>query len=39
MKDSDKEYMLKCIELGKIALKNGNPPVGALIVNNGQINR
>lgn len=29
--------MLKCIELAKIALKNGNPPVGAIIVNDGQI--
>lgn len=37
MEDSNKKYMLKCIELGKIALKNGNPPVGAIIVNDGQI--
>ena len=37
MEDSNKKYMLKCIELGKIALKKGNPPVGAVIVNDEQI--
>lgn len=37
MEDTNKEYMSKCIELGKIALKNGNPPVGAIIVSDGQI--
>ncbi|WP_326983854.1 nucleoside deaminase [Chryseobacterium sp. MYb264] len=25
-------YMLECIELGKQALENGNPPVGSLLV-------
>ncbi|WP_267402829.1 MULTISPECIES: nucleoside deaminase [unclassified Chryseobacterium] len=25
-------YMIKCIELGKQALENGNPPVGSLLV-------
>ena len=37
MKESHNKYMLKCIVLGEIALKNGNPPVGALIVSDGQI--
>lgn len=29
--------MLECIQLAKIALKNGNPPVGAIIVNDERI--
>lgn len=30
-------YMKRCIELGHLALRNGNPPVGSLIVVNDQI--
>lgn len=30
-------FMLRCIELGRLALENGNPPVGSLLVVNGEI--
>jgi len=37
MEDSNNKFMKICIEIAKIALENGNPPVGAIIVNNGQV--
>ena len=37
MEENHDKFMLECIELGKVALENGNPPVGAIIVTNGQI--
>lgn len=30
-------YMRKCIELGKEAMRNGNPPVGSILVKNDTI--
>lgn len=30
-------YMKKCIELGKKAMRNGNPPVGSILVQNNTI--
>lgn len=30
-------YMRKCIELGKKAMRNGNPPVGSILVKNNTI--
>ncbi|ASK28847.1 tRNA-specific adenosine deaminase [Chryseobacterium sp. T16E-39] len=35
--ESYNTYMLECIELAKIALKKGNPPVGSLLVFEGKI--
>ncbi len=35
--DSYTQYMHECIELAKQALKNGNPPVGSLLVFEDQI--
>lgn len=37
MENSHDQYILQCIELGKIALSNGNPPVGAILVHNNLI--
>jgi len=37
MEDSNNKFMKICIKIAKIALENGNPPVGAIIVNNGQV--
>ena len=37
MEESHKKYILQCIELAKIALKNGDSPVGAIIVHDEQI--
>jgi len=34
---TDDLYMEKCIELAKMALRNGDPPVGAILVLNGEI--
>jgi tRNA(adenine34) deaminase len=31
------KYMTKCLELAKIALSRNNPPVGAILVCNGEI--
>ena len=31
------DYMRICIQLGKQALKKGNPPVGAILVYNGKV--
>lgn len=37
MEKDNKIYMVRCIELAKVALQNGNPPVGAIVVHNDQI--
>ena len=37
MEKSNKKFMLICIQLAKVALKNGNPPVGCIVVKDGQI--
>ncbi len=34
---NDEDFMRRCLELGRIAMKNGEAPVGSLIVFNGQI--
>ena len=33
----DEQMMRRCLELGKLALENGDAPVGSLIVKNGEI--
>ena len=33
----DEQMMRRCLEIGKIALDNGDAPVGSLIVKNGEI--
>ncbi len=33
----DEQMMRRCLELGKLALDNGDAPVGSLIVKNGEI--
>ena len=30
-------YMKQCVSLGKIAMLNGNPPVGSVIVKDGKV--
>ncbi|MHA6698178.1 nucleoside deaminase [Chryseobacterium sp. A301] len=35
--EKDRMYMHECIELAKMALENGNPPVGSLLVHEHQI--
>ncbi|KAA5536327.1 nucleoside deaminase [Taibaiella lutea] len=37
MKDHYKIYMHQCLDLARIALETGNPPVGALIVFEGKV--
>ena len=37
MQQNYQNYMLQCLELAKIALKNGNPPVGAILVFDNKI--
>jgi len=37
MVDSNNKFMQICIEIAKIALESGNPPVGAIIVFNDKI--
>lgn len=34
---NDPKYMWRCIELARTAMADGNPPVGAVIVNNGTL--
>lgn len=33
---NDEDFMRRCLKLGRIAMKNGDAPVGSLIVFNGQ---
>lgn len=35
--DTNLKYMRICLEIAKIALENGNPPVGAILVNDDKI--
>jgi len=35
--EEHQNYMNKCLQLAKTALKNGNPPVGAILVVNNEI--
>lgn len=35
--DTNIKYMHICLEIAKIALENGNPPVGAILVNDDKI--
>lgn len=37
MQQDFKKYMHQCLDLAKTALKSGNPPVGALIVIDGEV--
>lgn len=37
MQEEPENYMHQCLSLAKIALETGNPPVGALIVLNGEV--
>jgi tRNA(adenine34) deaminase len=34
---NDEDFMRRCLELGRIAMKNGDPPVGSVIVFEGRI--
>src|ERR1044072_2101015 len=35
---TDDDFMRRCLELGRIALKNGEEPVGSVLVIGGEIN-
>ncbi len=37
MQDEQSNWMQLCLALGHKALKNGNPPVGSVIVRNGEV--
>ena len=37
MMSNDEKFMRRCLELGRIAMANGDAPVGSLIARNGEI--